>query len=92
MTEEHVRQALRERRANVSPDAGFAARVLARLPRREISSLAWAAWHVLPASLALVAVLAVAVIATHRTPGASPTPNVTSSPSASDPLDWLLQP
>ena len=55
---EQVRRLLTAHQANVEPDAAFAARVVANLPRRRVDVLGWAALRVLPAACALVVVLA----------------------------------
>lgn len=52
---EATREALREHRATVVPDAGFAGRVVARLPAPD--PFAWAARRLLPATLALTLAL-----------------------------------
>jgi hypothetical protein len=55
--------------------------------------LAWAAWRVLPVTLALAAVLTIAVFVTHGSPGQQADTASISSTShvANDPLDWLLE-
>ena len=90
---EDVRRSLRERHSGIEADAGFAARVIARLPRDEAWAFDWAARRILPVSIGLAMVLMIAVMATggfaRRAPAtasASPT-----SQSGSDPLDWLLE-
>jgi hypothetical protein len=87
-----VRRLLAERHAGVQPDAGFAARVVARLPRNEAWSFAWAVRRILPASLAFAMVLLIAVLATggFARQSASATASAASQTS-SDPLDWLLE-
>lgn len=52
---EDVRAALATQPEPLAPPPGFAARVVARLPRRE-ELLGWAALRLLPASLAIAAV------------------------------------
>jgi hypothetical protein len=91
---EEVRQALRRHHAEVQPDAGFAARVMARLPRHETFVFDWAVRRVLPVSVGVAFVLMIAVIVTGARP---PNSSVTAPPGASstsenqsDPLDWLL--
>lgn len=51
-----VRRAIRGRRAAVTPDAGFAARVTARLDP-PADPFVWAAWRLLPGTLALTLML-----------------------------------
>jgi hypothetical protein len=88
-----VRRLLAERHARIQPDAGFAGRVVARLPRNEAWSFEWAVRRVLPASLAFAMVLLIAVLATGgfaRQAAASATASA-SSHTSSDPLDWLLE-
>ena len=53
-----ARRLFREHHAGVVPDAGFAERVAARLPRPADTPLAWAAARLLPVPLALLLVLA----------------------------------
>lgn len=54
---ERVRLGLRDHRLEVEPDAGFAARVASRLERGPGEALARAALRLLPAGVALAAVL-----------------------------------
>jgi hypothetical protein len=96
MTEDDVRRLLREHHAGVEPDALFAARVLARLPRNEGWSIGWAAGRVLPVTIALAMVLMIATAATGRLAGrtvAASSSSTTSATSAGggDALDWLLE-
>lgn len=80
---EAARSALREHRAAVEPDAGFAARVAARAmepPPAEVA-LGWAALRVLPVAVALLVALALADAAA---PGPAP-----KAPSE-DVVAWLL--
>ena len=51
-----VREGLRGRRTTVTPDGGFAARVTARLGP-PADPFVWAAWRLMPATLALTLVL-----------------------------------
>lgn len=89
---EEARRLLRERRITLDPGPYFADRVLLRLRQPEGWMFAWAARRVLSVTLALVAVLAVAIVATDRQPGRDrPVSTVSSSQHASDPLDWLLE-
>jgi len=93
MTEEQFRRLLRAHRTAVDPGPYFVDRVIAHLPRTQGLMLAWAARRVLPVTLALAAVLSVAVLATggsvHRSVDA-PSVSATSQ-RGSDPLDWLLE-
>lgn len=93
MTGSEFRRLMRERHTLVDPGPYFIDRVIARLPREEGRMLAWAARRVLPVSLALAAVLTVAVLATNRTAGRpSNAPAVSSSSHhETDVLDWLLE-
>jgi hypothetical protein len=90
---EEVRKLLRERLTLVDPDPRFADRVIARLPRTGDGMLAWAARRVLPATLALAAVLTIAVLVT----GSSARRQAEAASIAStgdrgnDPLEWLLE-
>ena len=88
-----VRVGLRARHAAIEPDAHFSTRVIARLPRDEAWSFAWAVRRTLPASIALAMLLGVAVAATggfakRQTSQASSAP---ASRTVTDPLDWLLE-
>lgn len=87
-----VGRLLRERRFLVDPDPSFVDRVVSRLPRREVWMLAWAARRVVPATLAVAAVLAIAVFVTggSRSKGVAAA-SIASSQNGSDPLDWLLE-
>jgi hypothetical protein len=92
---EDVRRALLARHAAIEPDAHFADRVTARLPRAEGWTIAWAARRILPASLAVAAVLMVAALATTRSTSrpiaqASTSPASTSQ-AGGDALEWLLE-
>ena len=92
-----VRRSLRARHAGIEPDARFADRVIARLPKDEGWTIAWAARRILPVSIAFAAVLMIAALATtrstDRTIAAASTSTSTSatSPTGSDSLDWLLE-
>lgn len=92
-----VRQSLRARHAGIEPDAHFADRVIARLPKNEGWTIAWAARRILPVSLAFAAVLMVAALATTRSVDrtiastSTSTSATATSPTGSDSLDWLLQ-
>ena len=76
---------LAERRAEVEPDAGFAARVLTALPEPE-DALGWAALKILPASLALALVLVGWTLWQTQSPASL----VQESPS-DDVLAWVLE-
>jgi hypothetical protein len=72
-----AREYFREHHSGALPDAGFAARVAARLVPEPLSALGWAAVRLLPAAVALAAVLGFLAA---RTP--APTANgAASSPS-----------
>ena len=92
-----VRRSLRERHAGIAPDAHFADRVIARLPKDEGWTIAWAARRILPVSLAFAAVLMIAALATTRSTDrtiASTTRSTLASATSqtgSDSLDWLLE-
>ena len=82
---ESARRLLRKRRVLVDPDPAFADRVMARIQETERWMLLWAARQVLPVTLALAAVLTVAILATHRSS------TTLETQRASDPLDWLME-
>ncbi len=88
-----ARRLLREHHAGIEPDAHFANRVIAQLPREPAWSISWAARRILPVSLALAAALALAAVATGR----SASRNAASATVAAavqaegDPLEWLLE-
>ena len=90
---EEVGRLMRERRTLVDPDPQFVDRVVARLPRPDARMLAWAARRVLPVTLALAAVLTIAILATRGSASqpADAAAISSRSPSGSDPLDWLLE-
>jgi len=75
----------RKHHAGVEPDGSFAARVAARLERPPADLLGWAAWKLLPATLALAVVLA--WFALQVSPGAG---SATSVSPAEDPVGWIL--
>jgi len=89
---DEVRRHLRERHARIEPDARFADRVLARLPREAEWSIDWAARRVLPVSMAVALGLLIVVVATGRIAGTTiPSASATASSQGSDDvLDWLL--
>jgi hypothetical protein len=66
---QRVRRALRLRHAGIEADAGFAGRVVARLPARPPDALGWAAGRLLPVGLALA--LALGWLALRQTAAAS---------------------
>ncbi len=82
-----ARQLFREHHGNVEPDEHFAGRVAARLHVQPASTLGWAAVRILPATFALLLILA--WLSWQVTPDfafpflASPT---------EDPLGWVLDP
>jgi len=82
---EQARLYFRGHHAGVEPDAGFAGRVAARLDRPAAEILGWAAWKLLPATLAIALVLA--WFALRVTPG---TESVTSVSPTEDPVGWIL--
>lgn len=82
---ERARIYFREHHAGVEPDAAFADRVVARLVRPPADLLGWAAWRLLPATLALVLILAYFAL---QLP--SRTETVTGVSPAEDPLAWVL--
>lgn len=92
-----VRRALRARHAGIEPDTHFVDRVIARLPKDEGWTIAWAARRILPVSLAFAVVLMVAALATTRSSDrtiASTTRSTSASATSqtgSDSLDWLLE-
>jgi hypothetical protein len=90
---EEVRRLLRERHAGIEPDAHFAQRVVARLPRDPEWSLAWAARRVLPVSLVFAMALMIAAVATARSSSrTAATPAAAASAQTEvDPLLWLLE-
>lgn len=84
---EQARRYFQEHHANVEPDAAFAQRVSARLERQPSELLGWAALRLLPATAALLAILAwFAFQSTPLTPtdvaGAAPTDDL---------LSWVLE-
>ena len=88
-----VRRLLRERHAGIEPDARFADRIVARLPRNEAWSFDWAVRRVLPVSLAIAMALTIAIVVTGgsvaRTTASA---SIASTPrGATDPLEWLLE-
>jgi len=72
---------------DVKPDASFAARVAQRLNGRPAAALGWAAWRLLPATLALALLLAWFAFQT------SPSPTEVSESLAptDDLVSWLLE-
>ena len=90
-----VRRALGARHAGIEPDAHFADRVIARLPKDEGWTIAWAARRILPVSIAFAAVLMVAALATtrstDRTVASTSTSASATTQTGSDSLDWLLE-
>jgi len=89
---EEVRRLMRDRRAAIEPGPFFVDRVIARLPAVAQPTLAWAARRVLPVTLALAAVLSVAVLVTSGSASRSASPAASQSPQyGTDPLEWLLE-
>ncbi len=82
---EQARLYFREHHAGVEPDAGFSGRVAARLDRPAAEILGWAAWKLLPATLAVALVLA--WFALRVAPGTEPATWI--SPTE-DPVEWVL--
>ena len=80
-----ARELFRDHHGNVEPDALFADRVVARLPSQSEAALGWAVARILPATLALLLVLA--WLSWQTTPVADPALEV--SPSE-DVLAWVL--
>ena len=81
-----ARGALRERRGEFAPDAGFARRVTDRLPQGATETLGWAAARLLPVTLVLVLVLG--WLALRSAPDFS---DYESASSTDDPLIWVLE-
>jgi hypothetical protein len=82
-----ARAILRDHRAEIDPDPGFAARVTANLHDAPSEMLGWAAQRLLPATLALLLVLAWLVIsATPATVYANEEPAPTE-----DLFTWVLE-
>jgi hypothetical protein len=83
-----ARGLFREHHAGIEPDGQFAGRVVARLDGEPVSPLGWAAVRVLPATLALLVVLAWL--------SWSVVPNSTASQTVVSPtedlLTWVLEP
>ena len=89
---EAARRLLRERCVTLEPGPYFADRVLSRLRQPDGWMFAWAARRVLSVTLALAAVLTVAIVATDRLPSRTrPDSTISSTQHVSDPLDWLLE-
>jgi hypothetical protein len=81
-----VREVLAGHRANVEPDASFAARVAARLRNDPADVLGWAAVRLLPATLVLLAALAWVAFQTTATPS-----DLLSESPTDDLLTWVVQ-
>lgn len=82
-----ARRIFREHHANVEPDIHFADRVVAHLGLEAGPTLGWAARRVLPATFALLLVLA--WMSWQATLDSAP--SVLASPTE-DPLGWVLDP
>ena len=80
-----ARQLFGRQHVGIDPDAGFAARVIAALPRRG-GVLEWAALKLLPAALALAMILAGWVLVEGRGNGSLPEQSPTD-----DLLGWVLE-
>ena len=87
MNHDDFRRLMRDRRADVQPDAFFVERVIANLPGAEDFAFAWAARRVIPVTLGLAAILALAIFVVEK-PASS---QATTSTTSQDPLEWLLQ-
>jgi predicted anti-sigma-YlaC factor YlaD len=85
---ESARAILRDHRAEVEPDPGFAVRVAARLQEPPSEMLGWAAQRLLPATLALLLVLA--WFAFSATPDSVQTS--TEPAPTEDLFTWVLDP
>ena len=85
-----ARQALRDHHGNVEPDAGFSARVLARIPDGPTQVLGWAAVRLLPATLALALVLA--WFAFQEVPQTTTTTTAEAPAPTEDLLSWVIDP
>ncbi|MBI3450211.1 MAG: hypothetical protein HY049_15005 [Acidobacteria bacterium] len=72
--------------ANAVPDAGFVARVTARLTPDPAGTLGWAAMRLLPASLLLALVLGYVSV---RTTGSGDAPTVRAGDD--DVIAWVLE-
>ncbi len=90
---EEVRRQMPRMHAEVEPDAHFARRVVAALPRREDAGLSWAARRVVPVSVALALALAAALAVTARGtgPSAGSAPAVTAVQAGDDLMSWVLE-
>jgi hypothetical protein len=76
----------RQHHGEVEPDAGFAARVAARLPRQSTVVLGWAALRLLPLSVALVLLL---FLLSLWVPESTPTQTAAQAPT-DDVLTWVI--
>lgn len=83
--EEAARLIFRNHQAQVEPDAGFAARVVSRLERRPVDLMSSVALKLLPATLALILILAWFAA---RTPGPE---SSTAVDSSDDLVTWILE-
>ena len=82
---ERAREALRGHHAGAEPDPAFAARVVARLPRRA-PTIGWAALRLLPITTALLLVLSAWVWL-----GTKPPSEMVASGPTDDLVGWVLQ-
>ena len=83
-----ARELLREHHAGIEPDGHFTDRVVARLNGEPASPLGWAAMRVLPATLALLVVLA--WVSWNVVPDSTAAQTVVSP--TEDLLTWVLDP
>jgi len=81
-----ARDLFRQHHGEVEPDAGFAARVTARLPQQSTVVLGWAALRLLPISVALVVLL---FLLSLWIPEATPTQTAAQAPT-DDVLTWVI--
>jgi predicted anti-sigma-YlaC factor YlaD len=81
-----AQEMFREHHGDVLPDAGFASRVVARLPDPASEMLGWAALRLIPATLVLVLVLAWFALDTPATTVAQETVAPTD-----DLVSWILE-
>jgi len=80
-----ARRYFEQHHANAVPDAGFAARVAARLTRDPAETLGWAAMRLLPASVLLAAVLGYVSLRMIGAGESAPVPG-----SDDDVIAWVL--
>lgn len=86
-----VRGALRERHAGAEPDAGFAARVTARLdPQRPVEVAGRLAWRLLPVTVAIAAALLAIAVTIEPARVDTTTSETEQAAPSDDPLGWVL--